>query len=322
MQRKRYTCMTSPQFADISGFQPSVDWQAYKAWASQWDGIARVAIKATEGIGFKDPSFDAHRAGALSIGIDQIFYYHYGRPDLGNDPIAEADWFLSVVAAIRPQDMLFLDIEENWSGDVAGWCVKFLSQFKNCGLYSYPSYITCYLQDGRLAPFALWYASWSYSSDTRPVVPAPWSSYIAVQFSDKATIPGIGQADCNIWLGGLMSGVPQGWSDDGTTLVAPSGHKVVSGFREYVISHSWDPNNVPLEEEHGRTPVESYYPSEGGSVQTFNYARLCWTPKRGVYVEGIGNELLGCERELATLKSQTPVTDLASIAQIADKYKV
>ena len=50
--------------------------------------------------------------------------------------------------------------------------------------------------------------------------------------------------------GGNMSGVPQGWSDDGHTLIAKNGRKVVAGFRGWILTHDWNPENVPLEEEH------------------------------------------------------------------------
>jgi hypothetical protein len=35
----------TPQFVDISAFQPAqIDWNAYRQWAAQWDGVARVAF--------------------------------------------------------------------------------------------------------------------------------------------------------------------------------------------------------------------------------------------------------------------------------------
>jgi N-acetyl-anhydromuramyl-L-alanine amidase AmpD len=84
-----------------------------------------------------------------------------------------------------------------------------------------------------------------------------------------------------------MSGVPTGWKDnDGTTLTAPNGHKVIQGFRSYILAHNWDPANVPLEEEHGIEPPES------GTEQVFAQCALRWTPATGVYVEDIGDELL------------------------------
>lgn len=319
--------MNFPQFVDISGYQPDIDWQSYKRWASQWDGNSRIAMKATEGRGFKDPSFDSHRSGALQAGIDQIIYYHFARPDL-NDPLIEAAWFLSVVGEIRPQDMLFLDIETNTAGNVAEWCWQFLSRLWNyrCGIYSYPGYISSYLQDRRLSQFPLWLASWSYNPDSRPDVPQPWANpYYALQWTDRGVVPGVsGAVDVNVWLSlygsETMSGVPTNWKDDGAALTAPNSKKVVHGFRDYVLSHTWDPNNVPLEEEHGASPVQLHRVDLGsGTRQCFRDAVLWWTPTKGVICEKqMGSELFAAYG----LVNTTPIDDLQSIAAIADKYKV
>ncbi|HZS78199.1 MAG TPA: hypothetical protein VFA41_16425 [Ktedonobacteraceae bacterium] len=87
--------------------------------------------------------------------------------------------------------------------------------------------------------------------------------------------------------------IPDGWRDDGTTLTAPNGHKVVRGFREYVLSHNWHPENVPLQEEMGRTPLEDSNPALGsGTQQIFNWTVLEWTPARGIFIAWVGQELL------------------------------
>lgn len=101
--------------------------------------------------------------------------------------------------------------------------------------------------------------------------------------------------------------IPQGWTDDGSTLTAPNGHRVVLGFRDYILTHWWDPGNQPLEEEYHADPVEDYYDQPGansGQRQMFLYAELIWTPQRGVYVPGIGNELLGARRERDQLRQE------------------
>lgn len=99
--------------------------------------------------------------------------------------------------------------------------------------------------------------------------------------------------------GGATMGVPTGWTDDGTTLTAPNGYRFILGFRQHVLSHNWDTQNVPLENEHSANPVERYYQSTKGVIQTCRFCRLAWTPERGVYVMGIGNELLGAEAKIA-----------------------
>ena len=99
--------------------------------------------------------------------------------------------------------------------------------------------------------------------------------------------------------------IPQGWQDNGTTLRAPNGHTVVRGFRGYVLSHNWDQNNVPLEEEVGLDPLEESNPALGsGSQQVFNWTTLEWTSSRGVFVAWTGQELMKVRADKATLLLQ------------------
>jgi hypothetical protein len=141
--------------------------------------------------------------------------------------------------------------------------------------------------------------------------------------------------------GGNMSTVPQGWHDDGTTLTAPNGHKVVRGFRDFVLANNWDPANVPQGEEYGANPAQLHRTDLGsGTRQVFLHDVLWWTPVQGVIREQLwGIEMNAAyalvtaqEGQIATLQakiSQTATTiiqvqaqtDLKQIAAIADKYK-
>lgn len=196
------------QFVDISSFQGNVDFASYATWTRQWDGKARIAMKATEGTGFVDPLFVANRAAALTAGIDEIYYYHFARPDLGNNPVDEADFMHSVVGDVRTNDLLILDYEVNASQATSDWAYNWLfTQEYNYvgklpGIYASSAYIQQRLQDQRLAKYPLWQAQWQYTPDERPPVAAPWTSYEFVQYSDKASIPGVpGLVDADIFLG-------------------------------------------------------------------------------------------------------------------------
>lgn len=196
------------QFVDISAFQPqNIDWQAYAAWSRQGDRIARVAMRSSYGTGFTDTHFESYRAGALAAGVDVIIYYHYGYPQY-NAAIDEANYQHSVVGAIRPQDIIALDYEENVAQATADWAYQWLQQAEALYgqlpiIYSYPSFIENHLQYPPLAKYPLWYADWVFDPNTRPPAPSPWTSYDALQYSDNATgIPGINQAvDIDIFLG-------------------------------------------------------------------------------------------------------------------------
>src|SRR5258708_2680509 len=99
--------------------------------------------------------------------------------------------------------------------------------------------------------------------------------------------------------------IPTGWRDDGTTLSAPNGHRVVLGFRHYVLTQSWDTTNLPLQEENGRSPLEESNPALGaGTQQIFTHTMLEWTPRRGVFEGNMGPELLQLRADLATLQKQ------------------
>ena len=99
--------------------------------------------------------------------------------------------------------------------------------------------------------------------------------------------------------------VPPGWHDDGATLSAPNGRKVVRGFREYLLANHWHPANMPLEEEQGRNPLEESNPALGGGTQqVFNWSVLEWTAARGVFVAWVGQELLRLRADKTALQAQ------------------
>jgi GH25 family lysozyme M1 (1,4-beta-N-acetylmuramidase) len=204
--------MNTPSFVDISAYQGSIDFVAYRAWAASIDGIARIAMKSSEGVGFTDPSFAANRSRALAAGIDCIYYYHFARPGLGNNAQQEANWQYDAVGAVRAQDLLILDFEENAPQATGAWAYAWLAQQESNyggklpGIYASSSYIQQRLQDARLVRYPLWLANWTFTPDARPSCPPPWTSYQFLQYTDKATgIPGIaGTVDANVFLGKIQ----------------------------------------------------------------------------------------------------------------------
>jgi N-acetyl-anhydromuramyl-L-alanine amidase AmpD len=125
------------------------------------------------------------------------------------------------------------------------------------------------------------------------------------------------------WESDLLSGqiwiveketsmIPTGWVDNGTTLTAPNKCVVTLGFRDYVLSHSWDANNWPLENAHAQMPLELSDPSLGnGTQQVCRSTVLEWTPGTGVFVAWSGQELLKMRALLASQSEPTtPVVDI------------
>jgi Domain of unknown function (DUF1906) len=112
------------------------------------------------------------------------------------------------------------------------------------------------------------------------------------------------QADYGQWfVGGNM--VPQGWTDANNVLTAPNGVKVVHGFRDWVLSHNWDPANWPLGAEFGTSLLEASNPSlGGGSQQLFRWSMLGYTAARGVFNEWLGQELAFCRQQVQQKAAQ------------------
>src|SRR5258707_819902 len=123
------------------------------------------------------------------------------------------------------------------------------------------------------------------------------------------------KSDYGQWTqGGTM--VPANWKDDGTTLTAPNGVKVVHGFRDYVLAHNWDPGNIPLAAEFGTSLLESSNPSLGGGTQQlFNWPMFVWNAARCVFFECGVRELAFCRQQVQSKATQIQQLD-AQIAQL------
>ncbi len=101
--------------------------------------------------------------------------------------------------------------------------------------------------------------------------------------------------------------VPTGWSDDGTTLTAPNGHKVVLGFREYVLNNSWKSENIPLGEAYNANPLQQSNPQAGaGTRQDFRYSSLGQIQQEGVFLIPLGDELNWYKDALAKAQQPSP----------------
>src|SRR5262249_16615981 len=122
--------------------------------------------------------------------------------------------------------------------------------------------------------------------------------------------------------GGNMSGVPQGWLDDGVTLTAPNGHKVVLGFRDHVLSNNWNPDNWPLGEEYGTHQLELSNPALGPvDQQGFRWSMLGYSTSRGVFEEWTGQEIIALRTALARVEAQSDATLQKQIDDLQTRMK-
>lgn len=180
------------EIVDVSAYQGSINWAAVKA-----AGVKLAIIKATEGIGFVDARFAQNWAGAAAAGVPRGAY-HFAHPDSGNQPTAEADFFLSVVRAhgLTPADRLAEDYEVAGGGAV--WSLAFLGRLQaSTGILPefYSNYSGCFrvCTDGRMAQYPLWLAWPGNPAAGLPQCPSPWTSIAIWQYA-TGSVPGIGTA--------------------------------------------------------------------------------------------------------------------------------
>lgn len=170
---------------DVSSYQKQVDWKAVLA-----SGRAGAICKATEALGYVDPTFAANWAALGSLGAVRGAYC-FARPDKAV-PEVTADKFLSVVGPTRPGDILVLDLEVG-TGDLSHWALTWLARVEartgiKPWLYSYAPFIRAHLHDSALAAYPLWLAAYSTKP---PAAPPPWKGWTLWQRTDKASVPGI-----------------------------------------------------------------------------------------------------------------------------------
>ncbi|MEV6037802.1 GH25 family lysozyme [Nonomuraea sp. NPDC052116] len=166
---------------DISNYEPLYDWNASPAKF----GI----IKATEGTSFRDASFARHWRELGKKGIVRGAY-HYGHPR--NNPIAEAEHFLSVVNSqpAKAGDLLVLDLETANGRSVAevnAWAKTWLSYVKDkTGItpmfYSGWNFANKYGKG--LSEYPLWVAHYSKAKGAISP-PADWKSWAIHQYSES-----------------------------------------------------------------------------------------------------------------------------------------
>lgn len=181
---------------DISHHQTSVDLGAVAR-----GGNAFVILKATEGVGYVDPTLAARRAEAHRQGL-AVGMYHFAR---AGDPAAEAAYFCGVVGPLRANEFVVLDWEVPHPNPPA-WAAEWLKIVKG-RLASKP---WVYVNSSTLRGYDwskvaieghnLWLAKYDYSTAAVPTV--PYWPLKAKQYTDRGSCPGIsGGVDLNVFYG-------------------------------------------------------------------------------------------------------------------------
>ncbi|MFG1710491.1 glycoside hydrolase family 25 protein [Nonomuraea sp. M3C6] len=165
---------------DMSHYESSYDWAG--------SGAQFGIVKATEGTDIIDSSFARHWAEIGKLPMVRGAY-HFGRPS--NDPVAEADFFLSVVnkQPAKAGDLLVLDLETTDGQSPArvnAWAKTWLQRVKSkTGVtplfYANSNFAEKYGQG--LGEYPLWVANYNEAKGT-VTPPSPWKKWIIHQYTD------------------------------------------------------------------------------------------------------------------------------------------
>lgn len=171
-----------------------------------------IIFKATEGVGYTDsdcdPSYQEAKAAGKKLGV-----YHFARPD-GNDPISEAEWFVSQVRGYIGEAMLVLDLEVE--PITAQWAKQWLDHVYSLTgvrpvIYLNTSTANRIDWSPVWGDYALWVAQYrdmdtDYNYDMTYAGSLPdvnWpNGYCMWQWTSRGRLDGYGgDLDCNIFYG-------------------------------------------------------------------------------------------------------------------------
>ena len=171
-----------------------------------------IICKATEGNGYTDEMCDTFYQKAKSLG-KKLGVYHFARPDLGNTPEAEADWFIKETLGYHKEAILVLDWE---SGDLTNvsWAKAWLDRvYEKTGvkpiIYMSASVMSSADWSSVVnADYGIWVANYGSNNGTAQEsvfdrYPLKyWSFYALWQYTSKGRLNGYnGNLDLNYFSG-------------------------------------------------------------------------------------------------------------------------
>lgn len=199
---------------DVSYWDAGIDWPKVRATGQRF-----VIAKATEGITYKDPTFDDNWLGAKSAGLLRGAY-HFFRCNV--DAKKQADYFIDYVKTVNDNGELppVLDLETNDGVTKEKivpaakiWLDRVEAAFgKKPIIYSGQYFLQDFLiQPGGGPPpwakdYPLWLAQYpnQYVDGAKPFLPRGWFAWTIWQYSDKGVVNGINAAvDMNVFNGTL-----------------------------------------------------------------------------------------------------------------------
>lgn len=195
---------------DVSHYQDEIDWTHVAA-----SGIRFAFQKATEGTGYVDPTYATNRAGATANGI--VFgAYHFARPDLHPfDPVPEADHYVDTAQLGQGNLFPVLDLERSGNltqAELTDWILGWLGRvYERTGVrpivYTSPNGWLDRTGDTTAIADAgytvLWVAHWNTQTPRVPANDWQGNGWTFWQYTNCASIPGIGGCVDGDWFDGL-----------------------------------------------------------------------------------------------------------------------
>ncbi len=179
---------------DVSEYQGSINWGAVRGAEVRW-----AYAKATEGTGFRDPTFPTNWSGMAGAGVYRGAYHFFHPSENGT---AQADYFLAYAGnqnGVLPP-MLDWEVTDSVSGTTAGVNAQlFINEIRartgrETIIYTTPGLWAGFHVPQSFSGNPLWVADWLYcdTSGCCPVMPGSWTNWTFWQFNDNGTVNGIG----------------------------------------------------------------------------------------------------------------------------------
>lgn len=204
---------------DVSQWQGAIDWNAVAA-----AGVQYAWTKVSEGVGFEDPMWAANSGPLAAPGPIIPGGYHFARPDLGNAPEAEAEWFWTTLTKrVNPTGwLLSLDLEVG-SGPLGDWRDRFCGHLSQLAQGYVPGWYDFWNQiETHALNYPTPYWGWFAWPDSNGPLPSTNFSISFQQYGLRAVAGIGGQVDADRFFGSrdqlqalTLGGIPAGPSRGG-----------------------------------------------------------------------------------------------------------
>ncbi len=192
---------------DVSSYQGTIDWAKVAGAGIKWG-----YTKATENLGYQDAYFNANWSGMKAHGIARGAY-HFFHPNVSGKQ--QADYYLNFVGTLDPGDLPpMLDWEISGGATAATAAANaqaFIDEIqartgRTTVIYTSPGIWSGFGITQSFGQYPLWVAHYLYCTGGTccPTMPSGWTKWIAWQWSDKGSVPGIsGAVDMDLFNGSM-----------------------------------------------------------------------------------------------------------------------